>query len=198
MKNATLEFVEDNKKEISELINSMVPFLKEYMAKYGNGSRGIVWWVSNTIDEYNEKLINHNTTCSRGCSFCCHDDVAVTGLEMDRIKWYMKKHKIRPNRKLLAKQSASHKAFMQLSFPDRKCSLLNERNECSIYPVRPFICRQYHSLDTPTKCIPDENGEISTGILRSTQIYALMTAMVIVDGSENSLKELHLELRKWQ
>ena len=194
-KNSTLDFVQDNSLAIGEKMRALIPHLDGVYDRVGNGKAGIIAQVSATVDNYNERYINDKATCTKGCAFCCHDNIAVTKLEMDRINWYIKKNKIVVNKELYDLQNKkSGKEFMKLPFADRRCMMLDSSNVCMIYEVRPLICRQYHSTSPPLQCLPDENGKIDTGILRSIEIYALMTAVVGMEANEHTVLELHNEI----
>ena len=191
-----LQFVQEHIEEISERLKEWIPRLNGIYEEKGNGKSGVIAEIDIMVDKYNEHFIDMHSTCSVGCAFCCHDNIAVSKLEMDRINWYMQKNHIVANKELLSKQQqAKGKDFMKLPFADRRCSLLDEKNMCTIYEVRPLICRQYHSTSSPLKCLPEEKGNIDTGILRSVEIYALMTAVIGMEANENTVFELHEELK---
>lgn len=73
----------------------------------------------------------------KGCGECCSPLLPVSDKEIDRIKKYIKKHRIRPQ-----------KVGMVFANPvyDVTCPFLRKdvsKDRCSIYPVRPEICVKF-------------------------------------------------------
>lgn len=111
--------------------------------------------------------------CSRGCSYCCHMQVKVTQPEMFLIfahltaqfnasQMSMLTEKIANNRRLTEGKELEERVIMRHHTP---CIFL-DHHACAIYPVRPLICRAWHSLDN-TRCkaaylMEDANAEIDT------------------------------------
>lgn len=115
------------------------------------------------IGEYAAKM---GATCRDGCAHCCMLPASTTVPEMvpvvdhlvGRADWPELKPKleraIRQN--LLAMQSvdltdkAQRDAFFKSSLP---CVFLEE-NRCSIYEVRPAVCRYHFVVSPPENCSP--------------------------------------------
>lgn len=72
------------------------------------------------------------TPCQKGCSACCHYKVSVSLIEVEYIE---KRTKYRRN-KMVGPVG---------SFHGKPCPFL-ENGSCSIYEVRPFMCRRHHVL----------------------------------------------------
>lgn len=91
---------------------------------------------------YNRETSNVDNTvageCS-GCGKCCQAILPISSKEIQRIKSYIGKNKIKP----FNRHTLWDKKFINI------CPFLNpENNRCLIYPVRPevcnrFICSQY-------------------------------------------------------
>jgi len=70
--------------------------------------------------------------------------------------------------------------FYQL---ERSCAFLNSNSECSIYPVRPMVCRTYVNLGDVLNCDPDYIND-----------QPAKTCIVDVkDEAESMLEELHFK-----
>jgi Fe-S-cluster containining protein len=100
-----------------------------------------------------ENLLPHPVACREGCSFCCFNQVEVTppealgighfvaqnfsGAEMDALR-------ARMSRSLNLKAGKSRKKLARLrgEFP---CPLLRG-GRCSVYEVRPLVCRAMHAF----------------------------------------------------
>ena len=69
--------------------------------------------------------------CSN-CGQCCSNLLPLSDAEVNRIKTYIKKHKIKEQR---------HNGFVGV---DMTCPFRDEANKkCLIYPIRPDICRSF-------------------------------------------------------
>ncbi len=102
--------------------------------------------------------LTKNIKCSKGCSYCCYAQVSVTPPEAIFIGNYLNenyslsqtdqllKH-IRHNISLTDGKSLEERVLVWEQTP---CIFLFD-GVCSIHPVRPFICRAWHSLSV-TQC----------------------------------------------
>lgn len=121
-------------------------------------------------------------TCRAGCSACCRQLVVVSPLEAQAIQEYVARHPELSERltESQARWSAQLEATPELrerldvfvasdgyvSGPDGgaleleywraqlPCPFLHE-DRCSIYPARPFACREHHVLSDPIMCAED-------------------------------------------
>lgn len=84
--------------------------------------------------EQNIKDMTCNGNCSR-CGSCCGLFIPFTEKELDEIKQYVKKHNIQPNDNRYNKLTGQFNA--QCCFYDDK------EKKCTIYPVRPYVCRDF-------------------------------------------------------
>jgi Fe-S-cluster containining protein len=79
--------------------------------------------------------------CSEGCSNCCkRPTVPVTELEMRGLSWYASEILSGEIRQSVKHRLLCHKDTAECPF------LVN--NVCSVYPVRPIICRQFYVKNT--------------------------------------------------
>jgi Uncharacterised protein family (UPF0153). len=91
--------------------------------------------------------------CAQGCHTCCvGQHIPVSAFEALGLWWYAAellpvhlRHSLRGN---IARHDAEHHESTTA------CAFLVE-GACSVYPVRPFVCRQHHTFGTP--CQPGEN-----------------------------------------
>lgn len=92
--------------------------------------------------------------CKEGCSYCCHQRVAVSIFEAIAIAFYLKNVYFRTEDKISEFASklqflAAETSKMTISEwlkSGNKCPLLVD-NYCSIYSIRPIQCRAYTSTD---------------------------------------------------
>lgn len=93
-------------------------------------------------DLYN-RFVSTFSVCKKSCSHCCNIDVLVTEIEAEliavKLNWPIDRSRT---------FTANHTT---------PCPFLDSKNKCSIYKVRPFNCRTFHTLDDPKYC---ESGEV--------------------------------------
>lgn len=122
-------------------------------------------------------------SCNKGCSFCCHDTIIVSEMEIEHIKNVIALKGITPNAERLAKQKENDTA---IKWADKACSLLSEPNaegkrDCLIYEDRPLICRSHNSMEDPKYCNKSvyPNRGIQEG--RPVELDALAMSLIMVD-----------------
>lgn len=91
--------------------------------------------------------------CKAGCSVCCRVNVPVLLPEAVAIKNFLVKTKAEPDldeqiirMKKLAME-IKHLEEEERILAHKPCAFLNHKGACSIYPVRPIICRSVTSAD---------------------------------------------------
>ena len=90
--------------------------------------------------------------CSQGCSWCCYFSVDVRPVEVLNIMEYLRLHFDDERVQQLHNELAANSRVLNgLDEDERmqhniKCPFLME-GKCSIYPVRPQTCRNYHATD---------------------------------------------------
>jgi Fe-S-cluster containining protein len=90
--------------------------------------------------------------CKKGCSWCCFLRVKVTPLEIlcmiDYLQSNLKPAELSAFRHRLADTDKTTRGMNGNQRVNAKkiCPLITE-NECLVYPVRPIVCRTYHSQD---------------------------------------------------
>ena len=90
--------------------------------------------------------------CTKGCSNCCKKaSIPFTEPELAGISWYVLEKLSGPIRETIKTRLKAHAATAECPF------LVSD--SCSIYPVRPLICRQFHVKRYP--CGEDEDVEIT-------------------------------------
>ncbi len=169
--------------------------------------------IAKTIDDSLTK-----PACKAGCAFCCHYKVEVRAHEMLLIKDYLSKTFSAEKIAAVLAEAETNAAIIRTLTPEQhlttnlKCPMLQD-NQCSIYPVRPFRCRNFHSTDA-NACEQSHsdpsNMEIATGMIedvamfadahtqgfeaaaaqsgRDTRIYDFTTALLEALSDEHTLK----------
>jgi Fe-S-cluster containining protein len=92
--------------------------------------------------------------CVLGCTYCCHNQVEVTPLEVLLLARVIGQY-FPPQKQEQLKEKTLRSAALKVGKSKRElaaaraaqpCPLLAE-DKCVVYPWRPFMCRAMHSLD---------------------------------------------------
>jgi Fe-S-cluster containining protein len=107
--------------------------------------------------------------CKRGCNACCHYNVQLFPIEAELIE----KHTGSKQTK------AEHPAK---DFTGRPCVFLKQ-GECSIYDIRPMVCRKHVALtNTAYWCAPERSDAIALAMVSLSQVDAAFEHIVRLDG----------------
>jgi len=141
-----------------------------------------------------ENHLPHPIACREGCSFCCFNQVEVTPLEALRIGHYLGQNcspaekdalmaRVVQSLGLKAGKSQKKLARLRHQFP---CPLLMG-GRCSIYPLRPLVCRAMHTFEAGA-C----EQELLGGKLGPGEFYAHRYEFVwsISSGLQNGCREM--------
>lgn len=88
------------------------------------------------IDELLEAASPY-VACKKGCSSCCHMNVTISALEAEQIQRATGRR---------AKQLSSSMSHPLGEFQGVQCPFLRD-GSCSIYEVRPYMCRKHVNFD---------------------------------------------------
>jgi Fe-S-cluster containining protein len=131
------------------------------------------------------KLSQSPVTCKKGCSKCCNQLIPLSAVEVLYLNRLLAsfpkkmqqriKGKIRRIKRMLRQESMPYllkdiysdpgfeRTYFELGIP---CPFL-EKGSCSIYPQRPFVCREYHVCSPPSLCADPFNkkpGRVKIGV----------------------------------
>jgi Fe-S-cluster containining protein len=136
----------------------------------------------------------HPIACREGCSFCCYNQVELTPPEALLIGHHVAQNftteekdalraKVNRSLRLKAVKSKKDLARLRRQFP---CPLLLG-GRCSIYSVRPLVCRAMHTFEAEA-C----EQELQGGKLGPGEYYAHRYEFVwsISSGLQNGCREL--------
>ena len=95
-----------------------------------------------------ENKRNQKLACGSGCYHCClNPTVPITEIEFNGITWFATEKLVGDVRKAVMKHLLAHEDTQACPF------LVNKI--CSIYPLRPIACREFHVFGE--KCKADED-----------------------------------------
>lgn len=156
-----------------------IPYLKEIEEEHGRDV--MVQAAYNAVDDILEKAkIKDVISCSAGCSFCCHDKIMMTHDEANYLVGRMKEANIKPNKARLKVQNRAAD-FSKVSWKNKACSLLGEDGLCTVYEVRPHICRTHNSTDKVELCDKRINPNSVIREAKILEAEAAFIALVLLD-----------------
>jgi Fe-S-cluster containining protein len=91
--------------------------------------------------------------CSAGCAHCCHQSVGVTGVEALTIAHHLKATWGQAELDGLRERTRAMRArtqgmtYKERHAPSLPCVFLGDAGKCTIYAVRPLVCRAVNSLN---------------------------------------------------
>jgi len=175
-------------KQSSEKINASLPLelkhREEQLVATFDGHRGNSFSKLQDLYSFMDEIysfVARFTPCKKGCSFCCNIAVSVSVLEVD----YIKMHK-RMFRKVVAKESRGS---------SNPCPFLS-KGECSIYDVRPFVCRRHTVLTmTPSWCHLDKCHTIKLPMISFTEIDKVYEQILSESGTQSEIIDIREVLK---
>lgn len=153
------------------------------------------------LQEESEDLVNNQfdksevkIDCKVNCTFCCHNQVSITSIEIILIVEYIKNNfsseettQLKDRINQLDKLTGNMNAF-QRKKAKQPCALLVD-NKCSVYPVRPLACKGWNSLNVQD-CETAFNSDTESDI--KTLIAPIVITNSVSLGISNSLKQVQL------
>jgi Fe-S-cluster containining protein len=141
--------------------------------------------------------VGQGVQCKKGCSYCCHFRVDVSANEVFAISDYMKSklsdeefdhhlEKAKENKKKMAMLSQSKRIVTNVA-----CPLLVD-NACSIYEMRPAMCRKIHSTNVDACKHSFENPEDSNIKNAEHPVLAAIT-MTMLTAARDGFKSHKLD-----
>ncbi|WP_113675830.1 YkgJ family cysteine cluster protein [Vallitalea guaymasensis] len=146
-------------------------------------------WVANEIEEINNQInqieLNNNLkcVCTKGCTACCRQPIAMASSQAIAIKPYVNSltkseqdklytkiiktcnqiedSGIETNINKLTSENAIDNYLKEYFSLNICCPMLNDQGECSIYQVRPSVCWSYRAYGDPTDCEISHDIELS-------------------------------------
>jgi uncharacterized protein len=131
------------------------------------------------IDKHNDEIFKKDTVCAKGCAHCCYINIDVTEVEASYIAEYTKRE---------LNGNINNSVYADISkHGHAPCPFLDINNgECTIYDVRPSVCRMYHVFESSEKCKTEE-GQKEVNITSSTLVQPLFIDYLAHRLSNNEL-----------
>lgn len=135
-------------------------------------------------------------SCKKGCFFCCRQNVTVWDAEAALIAEYCEEKGIEIPKAYL-EQQLKH-GWKEVAQTEVGWCVFLKGGECSIYPVRPLMCRKYHVASPPELCdtvkypaskghrvavsvytLPEIEASAFAGVLEGKHNYGRMPEMLL-------------------
>jgi len=184
-----MSFHKEHEEALFEEAVNLVPQFQKMHNEIG--SLGMIQVIHEHIDKALEKSgIWEKATCKGACSFCCHDTILMPPLEAEYIQHILLDNEITGNTHRKELQSSGK----EITFMDKACPYLADENEegnrlCSIYEIRPIVCRTHNSTEPIKFCNKEEypNRFINEGRIISVEAVTLALMMMKHDVDENGI-----------
>ena len=200
--------------EQTDAINTLEQLFSDIIASHLNtgvtfngfrtGLKKVAALADNLVTQVHQEQAGTSVACEAGCSHCCHAQVKVTPLEaLVAFDWVEKslphaqlkllKKRITNNRQLTEGVDLEHRVMVKDQTP---CIFL-EKGACSIYPVRPLICRAWTSYSQDSCKAAFMSGDHTAEIESSTPsnfIYSIGQKIIQQICKNHGLESTSLEL----
>jgi Fe-S-cluster containining protein len=113
---------------------------------------GISEFVRQFYEVFDDAMVQEKplVSCSKGCHFCCRQNVHTFPAEAQVIAAYCKEKEIEIPKDYLTEQLKY--GWRELAKTEVGWCVFLKNGECSIYPVRPSACRSYFVVSPPERC----------------------------------------------
>lgn len=173
-------------------IQSLITHHYNDLSKYPPGMERAKRVIS-LVEEEISKSSQIATTCSKGCSACCHLEVQVTSDEAQILAEVVSQGIVDidfERLKSLSQREKHDKLWARGVHPENRCLFLGEDGACKIYEYRPSACRKYSVTSDPEECervdgnimprhIPQAEIVLSVAINLKDLNYGLMAKMLL-------------------
>ena len=125
--------------------------------------------IYNFVDEI---IASQKSCCTKGCSYCCHQQIEVQNIEKRVITNYIKDNLDQQTKNVIRKDLEVWLDYFDKNTPDNKVLTAKDvfidfrnksakvglkcpfliNNACSIYPMRPQACRIHIVEENPQLC----------------------------------------------
>jgi Fe-S-cluster containining protein len=131
-----------------------------------------------------QRHVGEKLDCKKFCDYCCYFKKEVTAEEVFTIVEYLKDEtQTKTKKRVLQAGRTARNQIRRLSTAERMdsniaCALLTE-GACSVYDVRPAVCRKVHSSDSGScKSSFDHPGDSTIASKENKVINSVLSTMV--------------------
>lgn len=188
------DFIKNNMHKILPVALKLVKQFNEIKSEAGNEE--FMQLIYENVEKIKIKSkMSEVISCSKSCSFCCHDEINLSKNEVEYLLSKIKENNVKPNRRLLKIQNKTED-FHKIKWAHKACSLLDSNGNCSVYEFRPMICRTHNSTIDPKFCNKEKYPNMSINEGRIIQLDAITTALFLMDNEDNFKSNKNIESQK--
>lgn len=175
-----MRFLEEHEEAVfSEAENLVQKFDKIYKEDGLNVMMASIYHLTNEVLE--KAGLWKQASCKGACSACCHDEIMMPPLEAEFIQDILLENEITGDQRRKELQSSGE----QIKWMDKACPYLLDEDEegrrlCSIYEIRPMVCRTHNSTEDPKFCNKEDYPNRSINEGRIIQIEAITVALMLM------------------
>jgi len=98
-------------------------------------------------EEIDKTLESIDSSCEKGCHFCCYHPIGLAKSEMRSIKEFSPRF----SQARLEQQIDFYANNIAIEYEQKKCVFL-DNGQCGVYAKRPLVCRLAHVKSDPANC----------------------------------------------
>lgn len=175
-----------DEKIVMSFVSTLGGYLKTYKENkinnpFAHAERMLVFYeavdksIAETISDF--KKMKNPIRCEKGCSFCCYINVDISMDEGEAIVDHLGEDKIATiKNEIKTRKDQCKENYFEVPYEQRKCLFL-ENNLCSIYPIRPLVCRKYLVASDPNDC-NFKDGPKEVAVACSLRTECLQTVLI--------------------
>lgn len=189
------------KEKVGEVLSHHIGQYEKLKKNYPDEPESIAYNMHNIVDELlqkkRESIKDHKVSCSKGCFFCCFQQVDITDDEAKLLLMYANEKKLDIDYDLLRRQREAESEGKRQDLPikDKKCVFLQDNGSCGVYDHRPTACRKLMVVSDPKDCNIESNPNGQIAKLADLESELMSTASHRVCES-GTISEMLLKVKK--
>lgn len=153
-----LDRCEPGGKEFMHLVALMKHYQEQLRRTVREQPEGVAMGLHQLVDQavaHTNATSEHgkDVSCRKGCNHCCKLPMHILKAEALLALHHAREHGIKFDVDRLRRQRGhTFKDWQAVAIEDRTCVFLAQDGTCSIYEVRPSVCRKYQVINPPEHC----------------------------------------------
>jgi len=177
-----------------------VDYVKNIILEQIEDSSEAIPTIYSVIEDVTQQLLEQskvNTTCKKGCSFCCYIPIELSEAEFQYLLTGLddKPNKTQLKRQWNGEVKGDGSWVDTTQYKTRKCSLLRN-GICTVYETRPLACRTYLSASPPEHCDSKNNPKHQVQKVDLRWLWGVAYGVLMELGIDIKGDMLHAKLWK--
>lgn len=171
-------------------LEKQIDIYKELKRKFKAAERAnLIHKLLDAMIEWTLAKHPQETTCRKGCAYCCYMNVDVT---WDEAQLLLETKE--PDWSRATTQLAGHD---NIKYDERACVYLNDDRSCGVYDQRPMACRKYLVISDPELCNIETNPKGDVLVVGINQVEILTSGMMTAASDSGSMAEMLLKVSQF-